>query len=68
MKTPLDHDLRIWVDAATFLALHKLAEEDDRSLSEYCRHVLVMHLRRVSAQIHFLNSGPVGPVRDVAGS
>lgn len=64
MKTPCDHDLRIWVDAPTYLALHHLAVDDDRSLSEYCRHVLVNHLKQVSTHVAYLNSGELGSVRD----
>ena len=64
MKSPCDHDLRIWVDAQTYLALHHQAEQDDRSLSEYCRHVLVQHLRQVSAQVAYLASVKSGANRD----
>ncbi len=64
MKIPCDHDLRIWVDAQTYLALHHLAADDDRSLSEYVRHVLVNHLRQVSAHVQHLNSGALGTARD----
>ena len=64
MKSPCDHDLRIWVDASTYLALHHQAEQDDRSLSEYCRHVLVQHLRQVSAQVAYLASVKSGANRD----
>lgn len=67
MKAPCDHDLRIWVDAQTFLALHHLAADDDRSLSEYCRHVLIKHLRQVSQNVQFLTSGETAAVRDDAG-
>ena len=48
MKLPLDHDLRIWVDAPTYVALHHLAREDDRALSEYVRHLIAVHLKQVS--------------------
>lgn len=64
MRVPYDHDLRVWVDAQTYLALHHLAADDDRSLSEYCRHVLIQHLKQVSAHVAFLNSGELGPGRD----
>lgn len=67
MKAPCDHDLRIWVDAQTYLALHHLAIDDDRSLSEYCRHVLNQHLRQVSAQVAYQASGGVSAARDGAG-
>lgn len=64
MRAPCDHDLRIWVDAQTYLALHHLATDDDRSLSEYCRHVLINHLRQVSAHVAALHSGALGAGRD----
>ena len=64
MKSPCDHDLRIWVDAQTYLALHHQAEQDDRSLSEYVRHLIVQHLRQVSARVAHENSVKLGAVRD----
>lgn len=64
MKLPCDHDLRIWVDASTYLALHHLAADDDRSLSEYCRHVLSRHLKQVSTHVAALNSGKLGAQQD----
>lgn len=67
MKAPLDHDLRTWVDAQTYLALHHLAADDDRSLSEYVRHVLIQHLRQVSAQVAYQHSGVASATRDGAG-
>jgi hypothetical protein len=67
MKAPCDHDLRIWVDAPTYLALHHLAVDDDRALSEYCRHVLISHLKQVSARVAHLNSGAPAALRDGEG-
>ena len=64
MHAPCDHDLRIWVDAQTYLALHHLAADDDRSLSEYCRHVLINHLRQVCVHVEALTSGALGTDRD----
>jgi len=64
MKTPLDHDLRVWVDASTYVALHHLAVADDRSLSEYVRHLLTMHLRQVSVSVRAEASGELGTERD----
>ena len=52
------------MDASTYLALHHLAADDDRSLSEYCRHVLVSHLKQVSAHVARVHSGELGAVRD----
>lgn len=63
-KAPCDHDLRIWVDATTYLALHHLAELDDHSLSEYVRHVLLKHLRQESQHIRALASGEQRTNRD----
>lgn len=67
MKPPLDHDLRIWVDAPTYLALHHLAEADDRALSEYVRHLIRQHLRQVSALERYAASPDPGLDRDGAG-
>lgn len=64
MKSPLDHDLRIWVDATTYVALHHLAADDDRSLSEYIRHVLNMHLKQVSFQARYDARPEAGSTRD----
>jgi len=38
-----DHELRIYVDAETYLVLSRLADADDRTLSGYCRFVLRQH-------------------------
>lgn len=67
MKQPFDHDLRVWVDAQTYVALHHLATGDDRSLSEYIRHVLVNHLRQVSVSVRSLHRDELCPVRDGEG-
>lgn len=67
MKLPCDHDLRVWVDAPMYLALHHLAADDDRSLSEYCRHVFSQHLKQVSAHVAHLHSGELGSERAVRG-
>jgi len=67
MKLPLDHDLRIWVDAPTYVALHHLAREDDRALSEYVRHLIAVHLKQVSHMARYDASSEPGPARDGAG-
>lgn len=67
MKLPLDHDLRIWVDATTFVALHHLAAADDRSLSEYLRHLINTHLKQVSFQARYDSSPEPGTLRDEEG-
>lgn len=45
---PADHDIKVWVDGATYLALRGLAQADHRGLSDYIRHVLLLHLQEVS--------------------
>lgn len=67
MKAPCDHDIRVWVDATTYLALHHLAELDDRALSEYVRHLILAHLRRESQHIRALARGEAGAERDGDG-
>lgn len=64
MKLPFDHDLRIWIDAPTYVALHHLAREDDRSLSEYVRHLLNLHIKQVSFQTTGETRPAPGPARD----
>lgn len=64
MKLPLDHDLRIWVDAPTYVALHHLARDDDRALSEYVRHLIAVHLKQVSHLARYDASPESGPPRD----
>jgi hypothetical protein len=61
---PYDHDIRIWVDAAMYTALHHMAREDDRALSEYIRRVLREHIRQVSAQLKDAASPAAGLERD----
>ncbi len=67
MKQPFDHDLRGWVDAQTYIALPHLASGDDRSLSEYIRHILVNHLRQVSVTVRSLHRDGQGTGRDGEG-
>jgi hypothetical protein len=67
MKLPIDHDLRIWVDAPTYVALHHLAAADDRALSEYIRHLIAVHLKQVSYQSIYDASPAQGLGRDEAG-
>lgn len=67
MKLPLDHDVRIWLDAPTFVALHHLAREDDRAMSEYVRHLITVHLKQVSHLARYDSSPDAGPVRDGEG-
>ncbi len=46
-----DHEIKFMGDAELYLALKGLADEDDRSFSDYLRHVLKCHVRQVvSAQ------------------
>lgn len=48
-RPPSDHDLRIYVDGDLYLALSRLADEDDRALSNYCKQVLRAHVDEVLA-------------------
>jgi hypothetical protein len=67
MKLPLDHDLRIWGDAPTYVALHPLAADDDRAVSEYVRHLINVHLKQVSLQARYVASPALGAERDGEG-
>lgn len=60
---PADHDIKVWVDGATYLALRALAQADHRGLSDYIRHLLLLHLREVSAREHAGARGEEGPER-----
>lgn len=40
-----DQEVKFLVDRELFLALRRLAEADDRSLSNYMRHVARNHVR-----------------------
>lgn len=49
-----DHPVKLWLTDSLYQALQDLALADDRSLSEYIRHVLTDHslgaLHRISRQ------------------
>jgi hypothetical protein len=47
-----DHDIKAWVDGATYLALRALAQADHRGLSDYIRHLLLLHLQEISLREH----------------
>ena len=49
MKQPIDHEVKLRVRGSEYIALRRLAEEDERTLSGYIRRVLVEHLQSVSA-------------------
>lgn len=50
-KMPADHDLRTWVDAQTYLAVNAAADEDQRTVSDFIRVLLVRELQaRASAR------------------
>lgn len=40
MTKPMDHDIKIWVDAQTYLAVIAAAKDDDRSVSSYIRNLI----------------------------
>jgi len=40
-----DHEIKFLADAELYLALKHLAEADDRSLSDYLRHMARCHVR-----------------------
>jgi len=40
-----DHEIKFLADAELYLALKHLAEADDRSLSDYLRHLARCHVR-----------------------
>jgi hypothetical protein len=64
MKLPLDHDVRIWLDAPSYVAINHLARDEDRALSEYIRHLIHVHLKQVSHMACYDASPEPGPVRD----
>ncbi len=41
-----DHEIKLWTDSATWLALKREAEADDRSLNGCINHILKCHLRQ----------------------
>lgn len=64
---PCDHDLRVWVDGPTYLALKHLAHQDHRGISDYVRHVLLLHLQEVSYRELDIARGAPGQARDAQG-
>ncbi len=41
-----DHEVKFLADAELYVALKHLAEADDRSLSDYLRHLARVHVRQ----------------------
>lgn len=70
MRPRNDHEIKFMGDAALYLALKGLAENDDRSFSDYLRHVLKCHVRDVvSAQEHHQSTPNLGPtMADLGGN
>lgn len=61
MRARNDHEIKFMGDAPLYLALKSLADEDDRSLSDYLRHVLKRHVRdAVSTHVHRQSSPNFG--------
>jgi hypothetical protein len=58
-----DHEIKFMGDAELYLALKSLADDDDRSFSDYLRHVLKEHVRAVVSASHPpLTSTPAAPI------
>ena len=49
MTEPIDHEIKLRVRASEWLALRRLAEDDERPLSGYLRRLINEHLSQVSA-------------------
>lgn len=62
-----DHDIKVWVDGVTYLALRHLAARDHRGLSEYVRHVLMLHLEQASFAEHARSRGGEGTDQGAEG-
>lgn len=67
MKLPLDHDVRVWLDASTWLAIKHESDLDDRSMSEWIRHVCIMRLRQLSLSAQAEARGEAGTKWDSQG-
>lgn len=67
MKLPLDHDVRVWLDASTWLAIKHEADLDDRSMSEWIRHCCIMRLRQLSLSAQAEARGELGAKQDSKG-
>jgi len=46
-RSRLDHEVKFLVDAEMYLSIKHEAENDDRGIGEYVRHVLHCHFRRI---------------------
>ena len=58
MRSKNDHEIKFTGDAELYLALKVLADEDDRSLSDYLRHVLRRHVRDAVLAMSYAKSSP----------
>ena len=61
----MDHDIRVWLSAEQYLAVKRLADDDDRSVSGWVRALIRNELQRVSAAERQNDRGEPGPTRDV---
>jgi len=70
MRPPLvDHDIKIWVDAQTYLALQASAKAEDRSVSYYVRRLIAADLAEKASALHHENaSGEAAQDRDMRGA
>ena len=49
MTEPLDHEIKLRLRASEWLAIKRIAEDDDRPLAGYIRRLITAHLAQVSA-------------------
>ena len=68
MKEPVDHEIKLRVSGSEWLALRRLADDDDRTMSGYIRRVLRDHLSAVSAEEAARDRDDEGPSRVRSGS
>lgn len=50
MPEPVDHEVKLRLRGSEWLALRRLADDDDRPLSGYIRRLIIEHLVSVSKQ------------------
>lgn len=68
MREPVDHEVKLRVRGSEYLALRRLAEDDDRTLSGYIRRVLLEHLGSVLQQEAERDRAAEGAARADCGS
>lgn len=63
MGALVDHDIRVWLDAETYIGLIRKAEADERSVSGYVKRLIRQELAKECVTLDFPSRSKKGPER-----